>query len=110
MSNLTDFVNTIGNGTNFNGTSPPVAGAVGTFGDPIILGAVGILLVLIICIVRKASLDLTIVSCLSMVIIASSTTISNAGANLLSDWIFWLFILGGGIIFGLGMIKVIKHR
>jgi len=110
MSNLTSFVNVIANGTSFNGTASPVSGITGVFGNPIILGIAGILLILIIGIVRKASPDLIIVSCLSMIIIASSTTISTVGSNLLADWVFWLFILGGGIIFALGLLRIIKNR
>jgi hypothetical protein len=102
MSHLTNFTDVIGNGTSFNGTDTPVAGIVGTFGSPEILGIVGILIILIIGIKMKASPDLIIISVITMLEILSGV--------FLPEWIFWLFILGGGVIFGLGLLKLIKNR
>lgn len=104
MSNFTNFVNTIGTGTSFNGTSSPVGGVVGTFGTPEILGIAGIVIILVIGIVKKASPDLIMISTMTML-----TVIASAFGTTF-EWIQWLFVIGGGGIFGLGLIKIIKHR
>ncbi len=102
MGLFDNFTNVITNGTGFNGTAPPVTGLGGTFGSPEILGIVGILIMIIIGMKMKVSIDLIVMSVLTMISIL-------AGA-FLPDWIFWIFILFGGGIFGLGLIKVIKNR
>ncbi|MEM3063162.1 MAG: hypothetical protein QW303_06445 [Nitrososphaerota archaeon] len=108
MSNLTSFINVTTMGTSFNGTASPVGGITGSFGNPIILGIAGILIMLIIGVKMRVSFDLIALSCLTMIAILGSPT--TVGSGILPDWIFWLFILGGGIILGLGLNKVIKNR
>jgi hypothetical protein len=107
MSNLTAFVNGTMGGIPFNGTAPPVAGLSGTFGSPEILGIAGILIIIIIGWKMKVSPDLLIVSTLTMLAIVTNSAV---GSALLPEWTYWLFILGGGVIFALGLIKIIKYR
>lgn len=107
MSNLTAFVNGTMGGIPFNGTAPPVAGIGGTFGDPLILGIAGIVIIIIIGIKMKVSPDLLVVSTVTM---AAIVTDSSVGSALLPSWIYWLFVMGGLVVFGLGLIKVIKYR
>ena len=107
MSNLTGFIGVIANGTSFNNTSSPVAGIGGTFGSFEILGIAAILIILIIGIKLRFSFDLIVVSTISMLAVITNATI---GAVMLPEWIFWFFTIGGGIIFALGLIKVIKYR
>jgi hypothetical protein len=107
MSYLTNFTNVIANGTSFNGTSTPVAGVVGTFGSPEILGIAGIIIILVIGMKMKVSPDLLVVSCVTMLSILTNSLI---GVALLPEWIMWIFILGGGVVFGLGLLKIIKNR
>lgn len=106
-SYLLNMTNIITNGGSFNGTSSPVAGVAGTFGDPLILGIAGILIMLIIGWKMKVTPDLMIVSTVSMLAVVSDASFS---ANLLPQWIFWLWVFGGAAIFSLGLIKVIKYR
>lgn len=109
MSNITDFVGVIGTGANvsFNGTATDTAGLAGTFGSVEILGAAGILIMIIIGWKLKAPLDLIAVSSISMLAVLTNSAV---GASYLPEYIFWIFVLGGASIFALGLIKFIKYR
>lgn len=107
MSNLTSMVGVLANGTSFNGTATPVSGIPGTFGGYEILGISAIVIMFIIGIKMKVSPDLLVVSCVSMLALV---TMPSIGSALLPEWTFWIFTITGGIVFALGLIKVLKHR
>lgn len=107
VSYLQNFTNVIATGTSFNGTAAPVAGIAGTFGDPMILGIAGIAIMLIIVWKMKVTPDLMIVFTITMLAIVTNSLV---GTALLPSWIYWFFIMGGLVVFGLGLIKVIKYR
>lgn len=107
MSNLTEFVNVMASGYCYQGTCSPVGGLQGTLGAPEIIGIVGILVMFFIGMKMKVSADLLIVSVLTMIFIVTSTAI---GVAYLPQWVEWLFVLPGAVIFAMGMIKVLKHR
>lgn len=102
MSALTNFTNIIGSGGSFNGTSSPVGGITGSFGNPAFLGLAAIIIMLIIGMKLKVSIDLIILSIITMIQIIAGV--------YFPEWIFWIFIIGGGGIFGLGLLKVLKNR
>lgn len=101
------MTNFITNGGTINGTATPVTGVVGTFGDPIILGLAGVIIMIIIGAKFKVSPDLLVLSIVTMLSIVTNSLI---GSALLPEWIYWLFILGGGAVLGLGLIKFLKSR
>jgi hypothetical protein len=101
---MTDFITS---GGTINGTAPPVAGVVGTFGSPEILGLAGIIIIIIIGAKFKVSPDLLVLSILTMLSIVTNSLV---GSALLPEWIYLLFILGGGAVLGLGLIKFLKSR
>lgn len=102
MSNLTAFESWIANGTTFNGTAAlDGTGLSGTAGTPLIAGMLGFAIILIIIWKYKPTLDLSIISIITILEILA------LGLGF-PEWIKWLVILVGGGFFGMGLIKLKK--
>jgi hypothetical protein len=102
MSALLNFTNMFQNGMTFNGTASPVGGLPGTFGGADILGVVGLILIIVIGVKYKASPDLIALSVVTMLSILAGV--------YLPEWSFLLFIMAGGGVFTMGLLKFIRHR
>lgn len=102
MSNLTEIERIISNGTTWNNTAPPVAGLQGWLGATELIGLFGLGLILFICWKRKVSFDLMLLSTITMLEILI--------ASWMPEYILWLFIIGGGAVFGMGLIRFIRRR
>ena len=100
MSNLTAVEDWIANGTQFNGTASPAAGVGGTFGTPLIMGIV--LFAIVFFAGWKAGIPI------DLMIIGSVAILEILAGVFLEDWILSLFIIGGGGMFGLGLLKLVR--
>lgn len=87
-------------GWSFNGTSS--GGLAGTFDTPLLLGVIGMLIILGIGAYKRAPLDLMAT--------ASVAFLSVLSGAYLPSWTFWIFIIGGGAVAALGLLKFFKIR
>jgi hypothetical protein len=101
-TSLLNMTNIIGTGMNFNGTANPVGGLPGTFGGADLLGIFGLILIIAIGIKYKATPDLLVLAVMTMLSLLSGT--------YLPEWSYLIFLMGGGVVFVMGLLNVIRHR